>query len=82
MVMAKNVGGEARNTCHVTVEGSRQPGRDVQTRAPQFVEPLKNKEVVEGSRTKLDCVCIALPDPEVMSKFNNVFLYKCCLCSS
>ena len=64
-VIAKNLGGEARNTCRLTVEGSRQPGREVQTKAPQFVEQLKNKEVVEGSRTRIDCVCVGLPDPEV-----------------
>ena len=68
-VLAKNIGGETRTSCVLVVEGmfstTTEPEEVVEPQAPKFVQPLKNKDVMEGSRARLDCVITGQPEPEV-----------------
>ena len=68
-VIAKNLGGEARTSCLVTVEGvipvTQQPVEGAAPMKPRFTQPLKNVDVMEGSRARLDSVIVARPEPEV-----------------
>jgi len=70
VVIAKNMGGESRTSCLLTLEGAAvngemlAPGAEVGSR-PVFIQPLQNKEVQEGSRAHLMCVVTGIPKPEV-----------------
>jgi titin len=71
-VVAKNLGGEARTSCRVSLSeatltesmaarvSARRPVR------PQFVQPLEDLIVQEGNRVKLECVISGYPEPEVI----------------
>ena len=70
-VIAKNLGGEARTSCHVSLveapavdsaavrAGARRPVK------PLFVQPLESRSVLEGNHTRLECVITGYPEPEV-----------------
>ena len=68
-VVARNMGGESRTSGLLTIEGmfsaSEPEMMDTEPMKPRFTQPLKNKVVMEGSRTRLDCVVVANPEPEV-----------------
>ena len=72
VVIAKNVGGESRTSCLLTLEGATTlingelplTGAEAPSR-PIFIQPLQNKEVQEGSRAHLMCVVHGQPKPEV-----------------
>ena len=72
VVIAKNLGGETRTSCLLTLEGAAAAvngevapvGVGAPSR-PIFIQPLQNKEVQEGSRAHLMCVVSGLPKPEV-----------------
>jgi len=71
IVIAKNMGGEARTSCHLSLveapaidtaavrAGARRPVK------PLFVQPLENRTVLEGNHTRLECVVTGYPEPEV-----------------
>ena len=69
-VVARNMGGETRSSCLLTIEGmfsaSEADMVDAEPMKPRFTQPLKNKVVMEGSRTRMDCVVVANPEPEVL----------------
>ena len=70
VVIAKNLGGESRTSCLLTLEGAAINGEVPLTGAeassrPIFIQPLQNKEVQEGSRAHLMCVVSGQPKPEV-----------------
>jgi len=70
VVIAKNLGGESRTSCLLSLEGAIVNGEVPLTGAeapsrPIFVQPLQNKEVQEGSRAHLMCVVSGQPKPEV-----------------
>lgn len=72
VVIAKNLGGESRTSCLLTIEGALINGELPLTGAaapsrPIFIQPLQNKEVQEGSRAHLMCVVTGQPKPEVCS---------------
>ena len=68
-VVAKNMGGESRTSCLLTVDAmfsaSEADVTDHEPSKPKFTQKLLNKEVLEGSRARLDCVIVAHPEPEV-----------------
>lgn len=64
-VVAKNVGGEGRTACMLTLEGSYPLSGAGPPMAPRFTQPLQNRAVQEGARARLDCVVVASPEPEV-----------------
>ena len=66
-VVARNLGGETRTSCVLSIEGmfSEKEASDAEPTKPRFVQGLKNKEVMEGNRARLDCVIVAQPEPEV-----------------
>ena len=71
VVIAKNLGGESRTSCLLTLEGAPTingelplTGAEAPSR-PIFIQPLQNKEVQEGSRAHLMCVVSGQPKPEV-----------------
>ena len=68
-VSARNMGGETRTSCLLSIEGMYSASEaemvDAEPMKPVFNQPLKNKVVMEGSRTRLDCVVVANPEPEV-----------------
>ena len=66
-VIAKNLGGESRTSCLLTIEGVYING-EVTTRKsskPMFTQQLQNREVQEGSRAHLKCAASGFPEPEV-----------------
>ena len=70
VVIAKNLGGESRTSCLLSLEGAVINGEVPLTGAaapsrPIFIQPLQNKEVQEGSRAHLMCVVSGEPKPEV-----------------
>jgi len=75
VVIARNLGGESRTSCLLSIEGAvvngdltagAYAGLGAPTPvAPIFIQPLQNKEVQEGSRAHLMCVISAQPKPEV-----------------
>ncbi len=76
-VIAKNIGGETRTSCSLAVEGlfSTSEVSDVEPTAPRFTQNLKNKDVLEGSRARLDCVIVAHPEPEVrLQTFSRLYI--------
>jgi len=82
VVIAKNLGGESRTSCLLTIEGALINGELPLTGAaapsrPIFIQPLQNKEVQEGSRAHLMCVVTGQPKPEVSSAetFTHLFIY-------
>ena len=68
-VIAKNIGGETRTSCLLTVEGlyptGAQDHMDRMPVKPMVKKPLADKEVQEGARARLDCVIVGYPEPEV-----------------
>lgn len=73
-ISAKNIGGEVRTSCLLTVEGlysasdaDLSMASDVEPTKPKFMKNLENKEVQEGARARLDCIIVAHPEPEVIS---------------
>jgi len=71
-VIAKNLGGEARTSCLLSIEGMFING-ELPRRGPSkpvFVQPLQNKDVQEGSRAHLRCVVQGFPQPEVRARGN------------
>jgi hypothetical protein len=70
--VAKNLGGESRTSCRVALvdtmtidaaaraSGARRPAK------PQFVQPLEDCDVLEGNRTRLECIISGYPEPEVL----------------
>lgn len=67
-VIARNLGGEARTSCLVSVEPLQPVRQEPLTSAPvkpHFTRPLKNLDVMEGSRARLDTEVVARPEPEV-----------------
>ena len=72
-VIAKNLGGEARTSCHLSLveapavdtaavrAGARRPVK------PLFVQPLEDRTVLEGNHTRLECVITGYPEPEVLT---------------
>ena len=38
---------------------------DAEPTKPRFIQPLQDREVLEGNRARLDCVIVAHPEPEV-----------------
>ncbi|KAK3083136.1 hypothetical protein FSP39_014900 [Pinctada imbricata] len=74
-VILKNAAGETQKSVQVNVESfysstaeeASQASTDVGQSEPQFVHHLPvTKEVMEGSRVRLDCVLIGQPEPEVI----------------
>jgi len=71
-VIAKNMGGEARTSCHLSLveapavdtaavrAGARRPVK------PLFVQPLESRSVLEGNHTRLECVITGYPEPAVI----------------
>jgi len=78
VVIAKNLGGESRTSCLLTLEGGAVVNGEVPLTGaeapsrPIFIQPLQNKEVQEGSRAHLMCIVSGQPKPEVglSSHFN------------
>ena len=74
-VVARNLGGEARTSCHLRVDGIEpsQAARSMAKpgHAPVIKMGLKSQEVKEGKRAKLDCTVTAHPPPEVVWYHNN-----------
>ena len=65
-VIIRNIGGEVRTSCMVTIEGVYSTGEELhEPMKPKFLQHLQNKEVQEGSRARLDCVIVGYPEPEV-----------------
>ena len=66
-VIIRNIGGETRTSCLVTIEGIYSTGGEElhEPMKPKFLQHLQNKEVQEGSRARLDCVIVGYPEPEV-----------------
>ena len=73
-VVARNLGGEARTSCHLRVDGIEpsQAARSMAKpgHAPVIKMGLKSQEVKEGKRAKLDCTVTAHPPPEVSRVVN------------
>jgi len=73
VVIAKNLGGESRTSCLLSIEGAAVNGEmpligaELPSR-PIFIQPLQNKEVQEGSRAHLMCVVSGQPKPEVSKR--------------
>ncbi|XP_074642495.1 uncharacterized protein LOC141899810 [Tubulanus polymorphus] len=69
-VILKNVAGEARDTCTITIEstypGEQDVASDAEPSQPMFVQHLLDREVMEGGRVRLDCVIVGQPEPEVI----------------
>jgi len=71
VVIAKNLGGESRTSCLLTLEGptpavvNGELADAAAAARPVFIQPLQNKEVQEGSRAHLMCVVTGQPKPEV-----------------
>ena len=71
-VVAKNMGGEARTTCHLSlVEAPAAyvtPARVAAKRPvkPLFVQPLESRTVLQGNHIRLECVITGYPEPEVI----------------
>ena len=84
-VIARNMGGEARTSCHVSlVEVPAEDAAAVRAGArrpvqPLFVQPLESRSVLEGNHTRLECVVTGYPEPEVNNSLVINTLY--CLCS-
>ena len=68
-VVARNMGGETRSSSLLTIEGMYSASDaemvDTEPMKPSFTQPLTNKVVMEGSLTRMDCVIVACPEPEV-----------------
>ena len=69
-VVARNMGGEARTSCSLRVEGIEpsQASRNMASKsghAPLIKMGLKSQQVKEGNRAKLECTVTAHPPPEV-----------------
>lgn len=65
-IVLKNMGGECRTSCTVSIEGMT-PQAPV-TRgpmAPKVVKHLNPQEVNEGNRARLDCTIAGYPELEV-----------------
>ena len=71
VVIAKNLGGESRTSCLLSIEGAAIINGELPLTGaapparPIFIQPLQNKEVQEGSRAHLMCVVSGQPKPEV-----------------
>lgn len=79
-VVARNLGGETRTSCLLTVEGvftaSEPETTDHEPTKPRITQNLVNKEVLEGSRARLDCVIVAYPEPEVGKDYISWLLFN------
>lgn len=71
--MASNLAGSAESNCNVTVKGrlpaetsDSEVASDVEPIKPKIQTPLKDTEIFEGSRVRLDCIIIGQPEPEVI----------------
>ena len=77
--IARNLGGESRSTCRLTVEGSYSTGEELMDKTPMkptLRQPLQNRDVQEGSRARLDCVVIGHPEPEVWTTVNLIIFVR------
>ncbi|ESO04842.1 hypothetical protein HELRODRAFT_78348, partial [Helobdella robusta] len=74
-VVARNLGGETRTSCHLDIEGlslsSGIPGSQVPCK-PKFVDFLQNKDVQEGSRAHFKFHVSGKPVPEITWYKNGV----------
>lgn len=78
IVTARNLAGESFSSCNVTVKG-RLPNEtsdseiasDMEPIKPSVQLPLKDITISEGKSTRLDCVIIGQPEPEVIWYHNN-----------
>ena len=65
---AKNLGGEARTTCLLSLVGVLPTApSDGTGKRPEFIQRLQRCDVLEGNRAKLECVVTGVPEPEVMT---------------
>lgn len=68
-VVARNLGGEARTSARLDIEGLNLINGSVGVgppSKPRFVEPLQNKEVQEGTRAHFKCHVVGYPEPQVI----------------
>ncbi|XP_019626721.1 PREDICTED: muscle M-line assembly protein unc-89-like [Branchiostoma belcheri] len=75
-VLAKNAHGEAHGSCKVTVERYAETTdtevmSDSEYVAPTVYETLKDRDVLEGSKIRMDCVIIGTPEPEIIWYFKD-----------
>ena len=63
-VIARNIVGEGRTACTLTIEGQPGAAQAQQPMAPKFLSQLSQQVVQEGAKARLDCVVIAMPEPE------------------
>ena len=64
-VLARNLGGEARTSCLLSTDAALAPAPGRAPCKPEWIQPLEHKDVTEGSRARLECVCTGYPQPEV-----------------
>lgn len=72
-VLASNVAGQASSTCSVSVKGrlptetsDSELASDMEPVKPSIQLPLKDVNIQEGNRIRLDCVIVGQPEPEVI----------------
>ncbi|CAH1249860.1 MYLK [Branchiostoma lanceolatum] len=74
--LAKNAHGEAHGSCRVTVERYAETTdtelmSDSEHVAPTVYETLRDRDVLEGSKIRMDCVIIGTPEPEIIWYFKD-----------
>eukprot|EP00058_Branchiostoma_floridae_P012492 XP_002597980.1 hypothetical protein BRAFLDRAFT_79788 [Branchiostoma floridae] len=74
--LAKNAHGEAHGSCKVTVERYAETTdtevlSDSEHVAPTVYETLRDRDVLEGSKIRMDCVIIGTPEPEIIWYFKD-----------
>ena len=64
-VVARNLGGEARTSCVLDTTAAVAARKAPPAMQPRIMQPLQNKDAMEGSSARLDCVIVGQPEPEV-----------------
>jgi len=75
--IAKNLGGEARTSCLLSLDSALPPSTSGRAPCkPEFIEPLQHRDIQEGGRVRLECVCTGFPEPEIEWYHNEKLVKK------
>ncbi|KAI8481983.1 hypothetical protein Bbelb_402840 [Branchiostoma belcheri] len=85
-VLAKNAHGEAHGSCKVTVERYAETTdtevmSDSEYVAPTVYETLKDRDVLEGSKIRMDCIIWYFKDKPLKESHNKMLLFEGDKCS-